>query len=225
LPLAMATVIGAFAPLLSRRVFEPAKLLIVGAILAPGKRTITSVLRVMGRSHDQHFQNDHRVLNRAQWWPLEASHRLVGLLLDAFGPKGPVVMDLDETIERRRGEQMAAKGIYRDPVRSSHTHFVTASGLRWVSLMLLTRIPWAARVWALPFLTVLAPAERYYQVRGRRPPSLLDRARQAVRLVRRWLPTRELVVVADNTYAALEWLDAVRHAVCHHPPATRRGTL
>jgi DDE superfamily endonuclease len=42
----------------------------------------------------------------------------------------------------------------------------------------------------------------------------VDWARQAVRLVRRWLPTRELVVVADNTYAALEWLDAVRHAVC-----------
>jgi hypothetical protein len=214
LPLAIATIIGAFAPLFSRRVFEHVKLLIVGAILAPGKRTITSVLRVMGRSDDKHFQNYHRVLNRAQWLPLEASHRLLGLLLDAFVPEGPVVMGLDETIERRRGEQIAAKGIYRDPVRSSHTHFVKASGLRWVSLMLLTRIPWAARVWALPFLTVLAPSERYYQVRGRRPHSLLDRARQAVRLVRRWLPTRELVVVADNTYAALEWLDAVRHAVC-----------
>jgi hypothetical protein len=139
---------------------------------------------------------------------------LLGLLLDAFVPNGPVVMGLDETIERRRGEKIAAKGIYRDPVRSSHTHFVKASGLRWVSLMVLTRIPWAARVWALPFLTVLAPSERYYQARGRRTHSLLDRARQAVRLVRRWLPTRELVVVGDQTYAALEWLDVVRDAAC-----------
>lgn len=214
LPLAMATVIGAFAPLFSRRVFEHVKLLIVGAILAPGQRTITSVLRVMGRSDDKHFQNYHRVLNRAQWLPLDASHRLLGLLLDAFVPAGPVVMGIDETIERRRGEQISAKGIYRDPVRSSHAHLVKASGLRWVSLMMLVRIPWAVRVWALPFLTVLAPSERYYQAHGRRPQSLLDRAHQAVRLVRRWLPTRELVVVGDNTYAALEWLDAVRDAAC-----------
>lgn len=123
-------------------------------------------------------------------------------------------MGIDETIERRRGEKIAALGIYRAPVRSSHMHFVNASGLRWVSLMLLTRITWAARVWALPFLTVLAPSERHYQARGRRMNSLLDRARQAVWLVRRWLPTRELVVVGDHTYAALEWLDTVRHAMC-----------
>jgi hypothetical protein len=202
LPLAMATVIGAFAPLFSRRVFEHATSLVVGAILTPGKRTVTSVLHVMGRSHDEHFQNYHRVLSRARWLPLEARHVLLGLLLDAFVPKGPVVMGIDETIERRRGEKIAAKGIYRDPVRSSHTHFVKASGLRWVSLMVLTCIPWAARVWALPFLTVLAPSERYYQARGRRTHALLKRARQAVRLVRRWLPTRELVVVSDQTYAA-----------------------
>jgi hypothetical protein len=214
LPLAIATVIGAFAPGFSRRVFEHAKLLIVGAILAPGKRTITSVLHVMGSSADGHFQNYHRVLNCARWLPLDASHMLLGLLLDTFVPEGPVVMGIDETIERRRGEKIAAKGIYREPVRSSHTHFVKASGLRWVSLMLLTRIAWAARVWALPFLTVLAPSERYYQERGRQPHSLLDRARQAVWLVRRWLPTRELVVVGDHTYAALECLDAVRHDVC-----------
>jgi DDE superfamily endonuclease len=214
LPFAIATVIGAFAPVFSRRVFEHAKLLIVGAILAPGKRTITAVLRVMGRSNDEYFQNFHRVLNRAQWRPLDASHRLLGLLLDTFVPTGPVVMGIDETIERRRGEKIAAKGIYRDPVRSSHTHFVKARGLRWVSLMLLTRIPWAARVWALPFLTVLAPSERHYQARGRQTHALLDRARQAVRLVRRWLPTRELVVSGDQTYAALEWLDAIRDTAC-----------
>jgi DDE superfamily endonuclease len=226
LPFAIATVIGAFAPLFSRRVFEHAQLLVVGAILAPGKRTVTSVLRVMGRSRDEHFQNSHRVLSRARWLPLTASHVLLGRRLTAFVPKGPVVMGIDETIERRRGEKIASKGIYRDAVRSSHTHFVKASGLRWISLMVLMHIPWAARVWALPFLRGLAPSERYDQVQGRRTQSPLDRARQAVRLVRRWLPTRALVVVGDPTYAALEWLDAVRHAVCvHHPLATRRGAL
>jgi hypothetical protein len=210
LPFAITIVIGAFAPLFSKRVFALAKLLLVGAILAPGKRTVTAVLRVMGKSADTHFQNYHRVLNRAQWSSLKAGRILLGLLLDAFVPEGPVVIGIDETIERRRGERLAAKGIYRDPVRSSHTHFVKASGLRWVSLMLLAHIPWVDRVWALPFLTVLAPSERYYQGRGRRPQSLLERARQALQLVRRWLPTRELVVVGDNTYSALAWLDAGR---------------
>jgi hypothetical protein len=213
-PMAIMTVIGVFAPLFSKRVFASVKLLLVGAILAPGKRTVTAVLRVLGKSADAHFQNYHRVLNRAQWSSLEASRRLLGLLLDVFVPEGPVVIGIDETIERRRGERISAKGIYRDPVRSSHAHFVKASGLRWVCLMVLARIPWVDRVWALPFLTVLAPSERYYQGQGRRPQSLLDRARQMVRLVRRWLPTRELVVVGDSTYAALEWLDAVRESAC-----------
>jgi hypothetical protein len=214
IPMAIMTAIGAFAPLFSRRIFMYVKLLPVGAILAPGKRTVTAVLHVMGKGAEAHFQNYHRALNRAQWSSLEASRRLLGLLLDAFTPEGPVVMGIDETIKRRRGERIAAKGIYGDPVRSSHAHFVKASGLRWVCLTVLARIPWVDRVWALPFLTVLAPSERYYQVQGRHPQSLLDRARQMVRLVRRWVPTRELVVVGDSTYAALEWLDAVRDSAC-----------
>jgi DDE superfamily endonuclease len=214
IPMAIMTVIGAFASLFSRRVFAHAKLLLVGAILAPGQRTVTAVLRVLGRSAEAHFQNYHRVLNRAQGSPLDASRRLLGWLLDAFVPEGPVVMGIDETIARRRGARIVAKGIYRDPVRSSHAHVVKASGWRWVCLTVLARIPWADRVWALPFLTVLAPSERYDQVHGRSPQSLLDRARQMVRLVRRWVPTRELVVVGDSTYAALEWLDALRTSAC-----------
>jgi hypothetical protein len=160
LPCAIIMVMRAFAPLFSKRVFEHAKLLLAGAILAPRRRTVAAVLRVMGKSADGHFQNYHRVFNRARWSSLGASRILLGLLLEAFVPKGPVVMGIDETIERRRGEKLSAKGIYRDPVRSSHAHLVKASGLRWVRLMLLTRIRWADRVWALPFLTVLAPSER-----------------------------------------------------------------
>lgn len=212
LPRTLAMVLGAFAPMFSKRVFEHVKVLLVGAILAPGKRTVTSVLRVMGKHDDRHFQNYHRVLSRAQWPALRGGRILLRWLVRTFVPAGPVVIGVDETIERRRGEKIAAKGIYRDPIRSSHAHLVKASGLRWVSLMLLTPIPWTTRVWGLPFLTVLSPSERYYQKRGRAPRTLLDRARQAVWLVRRWLPTRELVVVGDHTYAALEWLDAVHDA-------------
>jgi DDE superfamily endonuclease len=214
LPYSIVMVLGAFAPMFSKRGFEHAKLLMVGAILAPGKRTVTAVLRVMGKHDERHFQNYHRVLSRARWPTLHGGAILLQLLVRAFVPTGPIVIGIDETIERRRGERIAVKGIDRDPVRSSHTHFVKASGLRWVCLMLLAPIPWAARVWALPFLTVLSPSERYYQQSGRQPRTLLDRARQAVWLMRRWLPDRELVVVGDSSYAALEWLDAVCQTVC-----------
>ena len=105
------------------------------------------------------------MLNRAAWSGLAAARVLLRLLLDAFVPHGAVIIGLDDTIERRWGTGIGARGIYRDPVRSSHGHFVKASGLRWLSVMLLAPIPWAGRVWALPFLTVLAPSERYARAR------------------------------------------------------------
>jgi hypothetical protein len=194
----------------SKRVWPLALLLGIGAILAPGKRTVASVLRIMGLSQEKHFQNYHRVLNRASWSSLGLSVILLGLLLKTFLPSGPVVLGIDETIERRRGEKIRAKGIYRDPVRSSKSHFVKASGLRWISMMLLVKIPWTQRIWGLPFLTVLAPSERYYQSSPGRHKKLTDWARQMSKQVRRWLPKRKLIVVADSSYAALELLDSLR---------------
>jgi len=119
-----------------------------------------------------------------------------------------LVMGIDDTIERRKGKRIAAKGIYRDPIRSSESHFVKVSGLRWLSLMLLVEIPWAERVWALPFFTVLAPSERYNQTHNRPHKKLTDWARQMITQVRRWLPERSIVVVADSSFAAIELLNA-----------------
>lgn len=214
LPLELANLIVAFAPLFSKPVFQHAQVLLVGALLAPGKRTVTSALSVMGLSEEKHFQNYHRVLNRALWSSMAASRILLGLLVRAFAASGVLVMGLDDTIERRRGEKIKALGIYRDPVRSSHSHFVKASGLRWLSLMLLCEIPWAGRCWALPFLTALCPSERYHTERGRRHQKLTERARQLLLLVKRWLPERDVIVVADSSFAALELLDGVREQVC-----------
>ena len=209
LPPRFAAVILTFAPLFLQRSWRHAVVLLTGAILAPGGRTVTSILRITGMARERRFVNYHRVLNRAAWCPRAASCLLLGLLIAAFAPKGPVVLGIDDTIERRRGKRIAAKGIYRDPVRSSHGHFVKASGLRWLSLMLLAPVPWADRVWALPFLTALAPSERFCQARGRRHKKLTDWGRQLVLQARRWLPGRKLVVVADSGFAALEFLAAL----------------
>ena len=211
LPSGFASVILAFASLFRHSVWHTAQLLLVGAILAPGKRPVTSVLRVLGRSGDPRFQNYHRVLNRVRWSPRQASRILLGLLVKTFAPHGPLVVGLEDTIERRWGHKIQARGIYRDPVRSSHSHFVKTSGLRWLSLMLLVEIPWAGRVWALPFLTVLAPAERYHRKRRQPPKSLLDWGRQMLLQFRRWLPERPLVLVADSGYAGLDFLGRRTH--------------
>jgi len=203
------TLCATFRPLFSQRIWPVARLLLIGAILAPGKRTVTAVLRVMGLSQERRFQNYHRVLNRAVWSNLALSASLLPVLLNTFLPQGPVIIGIDETIERRRGAKIRAKGIYRDPVRSSSSHFVKASGLRWVSMLLLEPIPWAARVWALPFLTALAPSERYYESRSRAHKKVTDWARQMGKQVRRWLPGRPLMLVGDSSYAALELLNSL----------------
>jgi hypothetical protein len=218
LPSEFASIILAFAPLFFNGVWRCAQVLILGAILAPGKRTVTSALRVMGLSDEPRFQIYHRVLNRAVWNCRRASLILLRLLTAAFVPAGPLVLGLDDTIERRWGPKIAARGIYRDPVRSSDSHFVKTSGLRWISLMLLAPIPWAGHVWALPFLTALAPSERYWKERKRRPKILTDWARQLVLQVQRWLPTRTLVLVTDGGFAALDLLtrlaSGLRPVIC-----------
>jgi hypothetical protein len=209
LPEPIIHVLNHFEPLFSKRVWRWAVVLVVGAILAPGKRTVTAALRVMGLSDEVHFQNYHRVLSRAVWASRQLSRILLGLLLDAFvPPDAPIVVGIDETLERRWGAKIAARGIYRDAVRSSKEFFVKASGLRWICLMLLTPIPWIGWVWALPFFTVLAPSERYHAERQQRHKKLTDWARQMILQLRRWLPGRKLVVVADSGYAVLELLAA-----------------
>ena len=210
LPSTMIQVLAPFAPLFSERVFQHVQLLVAGAILAPGKRTVASALRALGLEQERGFCRYHRVLSRAVWSSREVSGVLLGLLVEAFVPEGPLVLGIDETLERRRGKNICAKGIYRDPVRSSHEHFVKTSALRWVCLVLLTPVPWAARVWSLPFLSALAYSERYAQEQGKRHKTLAEWAGQLLLLVRRWYPEREIVAVADGGYASLKLLDRCR---------------
>ncbi len=203
----------AFEPLFSKPVFKRVKVLVMGAIVAPRSRTVTNALRVMGLSREKHFQAYHRVLSRAVWSSLRGSRMLLELLRKAFIKGTELVIGFDDTVERRRGKQIKAKGIYRDAVRSSGSFFVKTSGLRWLSFMLLTEVPFTKRVWALPFLTVLCPSERYDEERGIRHRKLTDRARQAILLIKRWLPERTLVFVGDSSFAALDLLTAVKDKV------------
>lgn len=212
LPAEMIALLAAFAPEFSKPVWLLGQVLWVGAILSPHKRTVTAALRAMGLSEERHFDKYHRVLNRDTWSGLRLSRILLLLLLSTFVRVGiPVLIGVDETIERRWGPKIIQRGIYRDPVRSSKSHMVKASGLRWVCLMLIVDIPWTQHAWALPFLTVLAPSKRYDQQRGRKHRTVLDKAAAMVRVVRWWLPDHELVIVGDGAYAATAFAAYLHH--------------
>src|SRR5262245_55887653 len=156
LPAEMMVLLAPFAQLFSERVWLQAQVLVLGAILAPGNRTVTSCLRVLGLSWEWRFTNYHRVLNRAQWSALQASKILLGVLVRLLVPPGvTIVLGADDTVERRSGRKIKTKGCYRDAVRSSKKHVIRCFGLKWVSMMLLVQVPWSRRVWALPFLTAL----------------------------------------------------------------------
>ena len=207
LPNSIVPVLHPFATLFTSPTWRKAQLLLVGAILTPGQRTVAAALRVMGRSDDRNFARYHEPLNRAVWSPREAARILLMLLLQYLDyGDSPLVFVIDETLERRRGARIRARGIYRDAVRSSRHQLVKSSGLRCISLMWLGHVPWAGRHWALPALTVLAPSSRYHQRQGRRHKKITDWARQMVMLLRRWLPHRPLALVGDNGYAVLDLL-------------------
>ncbi len=210
--------------------------LVCGALLAPGRRTVAAALRVMGLGEVAGFAVHHRVLSQGHWCSRALAHRLLLLLVGAFVPDGPVVVGLDDTIERRWGARITARGIYRDPVRSSRGHFVKASGLRWLCVMLLAPVPWAGCVWGLPFLTVLAPSARHAAEQGKRHKKLTDWGRQALLQVARWLPGRRVVAVADSSFSAIALLrDLAPHltvvtrlrldaCLCDPPPPRRPRT-
>ena len=214
LPNDIMPVIGAFRQVFSERMWDWAQILLVGSILAPQVRTVASVLRVMGLSQDKQFQNFHRVLNRAKWSGWLASKILWGLLVATFLASGvPLIIGADETLERRQGKHIKAKGVFRDAVRSSQKHTVYSFGLRWVSLtpapprqvrVVLVPVPWSRRAWALPFLTVLAPSEKTNTANGKRHQTSIDWIGQMIRVVRRWQPTPTIVLGVDGGLAAIK---------------------
>jgi hypothetical protein len=187
--------------------------LVAGTILAPGQRTVSAALRVMGLADRPGFGRYHEVLSEARWDGRALARTLLRHLLDRLLPAGEVVIVPDDSIERRWGRRIRDRGIYRDPVRASRGFFVKTSGLRWLSLAVVLPIPWAKRRWALPFLTILAPSQRANAERGRRHKPLTRWAIQAILQTRRWLPERTITIVGDSSFASLELIAAVRRHV------------
>lgn len=204
LPSEIMRLLEPFRPVFSDRVWDWVQVLLVGAILAPGRRAVTRLLRVVGLGQEHQFQNYHRVLNRAVWSSRGLSEQLLGWLVAALVPADArVVLGADETLERRRGAHIAGLGCFRDAARSTAKHKVKSMGLRWLSMMLLVNVPWSRRVWALPFLTLLAPGRTTDAQSGRRHKTSLDHLPRMTSQVRRWLPGRRIVLVVDGALASI----------------------
>jgi hypothetical protein len=201
---AIIQILQAFAPAFTAPTFANALVLLYGAILTVGRRTVAAALRAVGLADHPHFGTYHRVLNRARWSPLRLSRLLLGLLVATMlAPDAPLVLLVDETLERRRGRRIAWRGYFRDPLRSTAGRGVTSAGVRWLCAALLVPLPWSARPWALPVLTVPALAPATSQRLGKRHRTVVERAQLLVRLVRRWQPGRQIALVGDGTYAAV----------------------
>ena len=203
LPEPIVSIIRSFSSLFSRSVFTHAFELVVGAILSRGKRTVTSALRMVGRDQDQKFPEYHYVLSCAKWSSLNAASILLGLLTHIIPDNEALTFVVDDTVERRSGKKIKAKGCYRDAVRSSQKLVVNCFGLKWLSLTLLMRFPWCKRRWALPVLTLLQRPEKTDKASGKRHKTSVDWTVQLVRLLRRWVPTRDMFLVGDGAFASI----------------------
>ncbi len=154
----------------------------------------------MGLGNDPHFVNYHRVLSKARWSGLQAAKILLGLLVALVAV---IIIGVDETIERRKGEKIKAKGCYRDSVRSTKKHVIRCFGLKWLCMMLIVSVPWNERHWALPFLTVLTPSEKANAEENRRHKTTIDWTIQMIKQVSRWLVGRSIILIGDGSFACI----------------------
>lgn len=212
---AILSILAPFAILFSQPVWNNSLTLLVGTILCRGKRTVCAALRVMGLSHEPSFAKYHHVLNRVSWSPLSAARILLGLLVGTTGKDKPLVMFIDETLERRKGPKIKAKGYYRDAVRSSKNIVVKSSGLKWLTLAMSWRFPFSERYLALPFMTVLEPSEKSDKAAKRRHKTTLQWTIQMLKQVVRWLRNVPIILVGDGGFACarLAWV-CLRYKIC-----------
>lgn len=205
LPTPIIQVLQHFRPAFTRPTWSKALILLVGTMLARGRRTVTAALKQMGLHDERDFTLFHQVLNRASWSGLTLSRLLLQLLVSTFVAAGSTVeIVIDETLERRWGRKISKRGHYRDNLQSSREQSVSTSGLRWVVMMLVVQVPWTRRAWALPFFSVLATTPQVSEQLGKPHKTVAQIAAQMVVAVRRWLPDIPIKLVGDSAYSVVE---------------------
>ena len=203
LPAEIIPILAQFAPVFTAPTYQKALLLVVGTILAKGRRTVTSALRAVGHTQTADWAKYHHVLNRARWSGLQLSAQLLLLLIAAFAPAGCVTIVVDETLERRWGPQIRKRGHWRDSLASGEHLNVSSSGLRWLVFALVVNVPWTPYALALPFLSVLLTTPKVSAQLGRPHKTVAHVSGQVVCWLRRTLPGRAIHLVGDGAYAVI----------------------
>jgi len=236
------SVLSVFAVAFTVPTFAKSLTLLYGTIMAPGRRTVTAALRMVGLADDKHFTNYHRMLNRDHWSPMLLSKILLGLIVQVFlAPGLPLAVLIDDTLERREGKKIRYKSRFHDAVLSTAAKVVTSMGLRWICMAILVPVPWSERAWALPFMVILTLAPRTSEKMHKPHRTLVDWAMFMIERVRRWQPENEIILVGDGGYAAIVLiqhcqrlkkpvcfisrlrLDAVLHDFPSQKPKGKRG--
>ena len=200
----VARLISVFAIAFTAPAWSKALVLLFGTILTPGRRTVAAALRAMGLADDKHFTNYHRLLNRDQWSPWVLSELLLASIIALCLPPGmPLILLVDDTLERRRGSKIKYKGWFRDAIRSTASHVSKSLGIRWICLAVLVPVPWSQRLWALPFMVIPALSPKTSAKLKKKHRTLVDWVIVMIRKVRRWQPDREIVLVGDGSYSAV----------------------
>lgn len=201
----MRSVWCAFESAFSQPAWRKVQVLILGTLLARGRRTVAAALRQMGLHEAATFSLSHHVLNRACWSALGLRRRLLVRLGRTFvAAGGELTCVIDETPERRWGRRIAKRGQDRNPLASSQQRSVATSGVRWIVLTWVITPPWTRRSWAWLVLTVPAPPPAVSQRSGRRHQTVPHRVCQMILVVRRWLPGVEIPLIGDQAYSVHE---------------------
>lgn len=203
LPEVILSLLANFADAFTKPTWKYAQTLLIGAIICTGKRTVSAVLRTMGLAHEPRFERYHRVLSKAQWNEFRLTRILLGLLI-ALLPSGlPILIAMDETLERRSGKMITAKGCYRDACRSSHNLVIKCFGLKWLCAALIIKLPWSNRYWALPFMTVLCTSKKHDELNELKHKTSIDRAMQLVYIISQLLK-RSWILLGDGGFACIK---------------------
>lgn len=208
LPLAILNVFAIFAPLFSRSVFKNALQLFLGHILCKNRRTVTEILRQISLKHIKNFSKYHWVLSGAKWCSIQGAKILL-FSLGKICPKD-IVISIDSTIERRKGPKIKGLGRQRDAVQSTKENKVLIIGLNWLVFAIHVQFPWALRVWACPFFSVLMYPENPLSSsknksdlkKCRKHKTLNEWASQIVRIIAKWMgKIKRITIVADSAFA------------------------
>lgn len=204
LPAEIIPLIEAFRPVFTEPTYRKVLVLLIGTILARGRRTVTAALRAVGKEEDGDWSKYHHVLNRSKWDGLWLSKILLHLIVKRFYAIGEIItITVDETLERRWGPQIRKRGHWRDSLASSRNMNVSTSGLYWLTFAVVVGVPWSPYACALPFLCLPLMTEKVSQKLGLHHRTTAKRTMQVVCWLRRQLPGWRLHLIADGAYSVI----------------------